>query len=230
MPSFFMALDVEHLDRNTELLQRARAARELLRIENVGGLVDQIARQQARRRKSPNVAHRPCARPRHRRLQPSRCVSPAVSRRPCVWFYSGRMRKRADARLAQDPRPARTSWRRPAVRRTLWHRWREFGSLPMAEPPSLRKSFGLSSLVLPSPITTSRAALSPAGTTSSSAEFFLPVKRSAFAAARHQVGRRPEGLRRSRAEFEPVVAEHHENALGGGGEGAKAKLEGVGHR
>ena len=39
-------LEVEHFDRDTEFLQRARAAREFLRIEDVGGLIDQIARQQ----------------------------------------------------------------------------------------------------------------------------------------------------------------------------------------
>src|SRR5665213_2849815 len=56
------------------------------------------------------------------------------------------------------------------------------GSLPMASPPSLSRSFGSRPLVLPAPITTSRETFSPSGTTSSSAEPLLPVKRSALAA------------------------------------------------
>ena len=57
MPSFFIAGDVEHLDRDAELLQLAGAAGELLRVEHVGRLVDEIARH-ARRRSPPPRARR----------------------------------------------------------------------------------------------------------------------------------------------------------------------------
>src|SRR5262249_59204784 len=41
----FHGRNVEHLDRNAKLLQALRPARELLRAEDVGRLVDEIARQ-----------------------------------------------------------------------------------------------------------------------------------------------------------------------------------------
>ena len=46
MPSLLHRLDVEHLDLDAELAQRAGAARELDRIEHVGRLVDEIARHE----------------------------------------------------------------------------------------------------------------------------------------------------------------------------------------
>ena len=52
----FHRLDVEHLDRDAELLQRAGAAGEFFRVEDVGRLVDQIARQSDAVRRSRSRA------------------------------------------------------------------------------------------------------------------------------------------------------------------------------
>ena len=65
------------------------------------------------------------------------------------------------------------------------------------------------------PTTTRRVAVEPRGATMSSAEPFLPLNRSAAAA---RVTRSPVGsiaLARSGAEFEALLAEQDENALGG---------------
>src|SRR6185437_3516400 len=52
--------------------------------------------------------------------------------------------------------------------------------------------------------------------------------------ARHQPGSRAQGLRRSGAEFERVVAEHDQDAgcadSGGSGKRSKSELQGIGHR
>ena len=106
----------------------------------------------------------------------------------------------------------------------------EFGSLPIARPPSLRKSFGLRSIVLPSADHDQPSGLEPRRHDQFQCRVFLAGKTLRLGRPRHQVSRRSEGLARGGAEFQPVVAEHHENALGGGSERAKAELEGVGHR
>src|SRR5512139_403114 len=71
----------------------------------------------------------------------------------------------------------------------------EFGSLPTARPPSLTKSFALNSDTFPTPMTTSRSVLSPAGKMRSKAELFLPVKRSAFAARDTRPAAAPNAFR-----------------------------------
>ena len=63
----------------------------------------------------------------------------------------------------------------------------------------------------------------------SSAEPFLPVKRSAAAA---RASRSPAGasvFRANGSELEIVVAEHDQNALGWNRKGRKSELQGVGH-
>ena len=73
----------------------------------------------------------------------------------------------------------------------------------MASPPSLRISFGSSSAVLPAPITTRRATLSPSGTISSSAEPLLPVKRSVLAARATRPAADPSALAVARPNLSP---------------------------
>ena len=68
----------------------------------------------------------------------------------------------------------------------------DFGTFPLAMPPSLVMSRSLRSLSLPVPTTTRRGTLRPAGAMMSSVDPFLPVKRSAAAARRT---RSPSGER-----------------------------------
>src|SRR6187551_2004627 len=79
-------------------------------------------------------------------------------------------------------------------------------SLPAVTPPNLRKSFSLISAALPVPTTIRRSALIPAG-----------------------AGSRPQRLACSCAEFQLIVAKHHENAARRCGKRDKADLDGVGH-
>ena len=58
-------LDVEHLDRDAVLLQRGRAPGEFVRIEDVGRLVDEVARDDGAFVIAAARVPRPCApRPR----------------------------------------------------------------------------------------------------------------------------------------------------------------------
>ena len=205
-------LEVEHLDRDADFFQHRRAAGEFFRIEHVGRLVDEIARHQhaaadrlARRvglARGGDVADRD----RHA----------ALGRRLLVVLALGLVAVEGvgaqHARRARGRRPARPSARRSAIRRTRSPSLAASGSLPMASPPSLSRSFCSRPAVLPAPITTRRATFSPSGTISSSAEPLLPVKRSALAARATRPAAGAERLGGGRAEFEPVVAEHDENA------------------
>src|SRR5665213_2951448 len=93
------------------------------------------------------------------------------------------------------------------------------GSLPMAMPPSLSRSFCSRPWALPVPITTRRSALRPSGTASSSVEPLLPVKRSALAAR----ATRPEAGAIALAVAEPNLRASSQNTtktpLAGGAKG-----------
>src|SRR4051794_15130523 len=98
------------------------------------------------------------------------------------------------------------------------------GILPMTAPPSLTKSLVLRSRALPTPTTTRRVASSPRGATISSADPFLPLKRSAAAAL---ATRSPVGLIARRAA-EPNLSPSSQNRtrtpLAGAARGANSSL------
>ena len=83
------------------------------------------------------------------------------------------------------------------------------GVLPMARPPSLRKSFGFERATLPAPITTRRATLRPSGTTRSRAAPLLPVKPSALAARATRPAAEPSAL----AVAEPSLTPSSQNTM-----------------
>ena len=100
----------------------------------------------------------------------------------------------------------------------------------MAAPPSLTKSCGLRSPALPTPTTTSRATLSPGGATISSADPFLPLKRSAAAARATRSPAGSSALRVAGPNLSPSSQNTTRTPLAGRGEGGKFELEGAGHR
>ena len=101
----------------------------------------------------------------------------------------------------------------------------------MATPPSLTKSSALRSLGLADPdddqardLEAGRAPRCRGSTP------FLPLNRSAAAARVDEIAGRGQQLAGRRAEFEPLLAEHNENTLGGRRKRDKFELQGAGHR
>src|SRR4051812_10304465 len=99
------------------------------------------------------------------------------------------------------------------------------GILPMTAPPSLTKSLVLRSRALPTPTTIRRVASRPKGATISSADPFLPLNRSAAAAA--LVTRSPVGLIARRAaapNLSPSSQNRTRTPLAGVARGANSSL------
>ena len=134
---------VEHLDRDAGFLERLRAAGEFLRVEDVGRLVDQVARQ-------PHAAGDRFAcgvgLARGRGIGDGDGDAAAFRLVLVVVFALGLVAVEGvgaqRAGLAPDPPPVARSWRRPAVRQRRWRRRRRAGSLPSALPPSITMSLG----------------------------------------------------------------------------------------
>ena len=117
-------LDVEHLDRDAELLQRRGAAGEFLRIEHVGRLVDQVARHACTPSATGLRARPGLARGGRVGDARSSTLTLRLGRRrpPCAWSCSDRTHRRAAARRARAPPPGRASARRRQIRRRSWPR------------------------------------------------------------------------------------------------------------
>ena len=82
-------------------------------------------------------------------------------RPPCAWSCSGRTHRRAAARRARARPPLRLQRAAGKFGEDRWPRPRPRGTLPIAAPPSLTKSCGLSLPALPTPSTISRADRQP---------------------------------------------------------------------
>src|ERR1700688_1247783 len=95
----------------------------------------------------------------------------------------------------------------------------EAGSLPMASPPSLSRSFWSRPAVLPAPITTRRDAFRPSGTISSSADPLLPVKRSALAARVTRAAVGPSALAVAGPNLRPSLQNTMRTPLAGAAKG-----------
>ena len=100
------------------------------------------------------------------------------------------------------------------------------GNLPIAAPPSLTKSCALRSRALPTPMTIRRDTVKARRRDDVERRAVFALEPVGGCRSRHQVAGRGESLAGRRAEFEPLLAEHDENALGGRAEGGKFKLGG----
>ena len=112
MPSFFIAGTSSTSTATPSFFSAAGPARELLRVEHVGRLVDQIARHD--HAVGDRLAHGPGLLRRARVADADRDLrfGRRRPRPPCAWSCSGRTRRRAAACQAQVPPLGRASSRR----------------------------------------------------------------------------------------------------------------------
>ena len=100
----------------------------------------------------------------------------------------------------------------------------------MAMPPSLTKSWALSSRALPTPDHDQARHVEARRRHDFQRRSALALEPVGGGGALHQIAGRRQRLAGRRPEFQPLLAEHDENALGGSGQRGEFKLEDGGHR
>ncbi len=206
-----------------------RAAGELHREEHVRRLVDEIARDDRRRRRRYGSARMPCGPPPSSATASENFALQRPCRRPSSWSCSDRRHKRAGA----GPMPAerlRRGFIAPAGHSaTMVTSVADDGILPAVAPPSLRKSRSFISDALPTPITRRRLAVSFAGATISSVEPDFPLKLAPCRSPPDEIDRRAQTLAGRRTELQAVIGEHHQNAACRSGQRDETNSQGIGH-
>ena len=224
----FQLGDVEHLDRDAELLQRTGAAGEFLGIKHVGRLVDEIARQQ-----------------RAFSDRGTRCIGAA--RRSDITDCDGHLAARrrlvvvlALGLVAVEGIGAQFNALRQIGGVIGAHRSaRQFGEharfgsalgqLAHGKAAEGHEVFLLQLGRLADADHHQPRHFQPLRNDQLKGGAVLAGEAFGLGGPGHQPGGGRNRLTGGGSEFEAVVAEHHENTAGGRGEGAKAELQGVGH-
>ncbi len=231
IPSLVIALTSRTSTSTPSLRNCAGAARELDRKQHVRRLVDEFARDD---HAVDDVAHRartPFARRRHRRPRPKRRRARRRPRRPSSWSCSGRICRRAAGRPAATAAACSGFMAAIGQFRDDRHGLAAGAELAGDHAAELEKILVLDRRQLAGADHDQARGLEALRRQNiERGRRSLPLNWLVAAARFDQIGRRPQRLAGRGAEFQRVVAEHHQNAARGGGKRDEADLDGVGHR